>query len=251
MALDEVLLQSFDPQSSQPVLRLYGWSPPSLSLGRFQKADDILDLERCRAAGLPVVRRITGGGVIFHSDEITYSMVCAPHQIPASNSIKDSFRVLTSFLIQFYQTLGLDAAYSLDSKSDGGNLGERTQFCFAGREAFDLLINGRKIGGNAQRRMKQVIFQHGSVPLIDRVEDGVQYLRVRPLSLQDRVTCLSDEGIVPDFGLLKVRLKDAFRTSFDALLIDEPLSDAEQELAAQLKYGKYLNENWNVHGEGE
>ena len=64
MAIDEALLCSFDPISSQPVLRLYGWNPPTLSLGRFQKAAEVLDLERCTAEGVAVVRRMTGGGVI-------------------------------------------------------------------------------------------------------------------------------------------------------------------------------------------
>lgn len=250
MALDEALLQSFESEPTQPVLRLYGWSPPALSLGRFQKGAEILDLARCRDFAVPVVRRITGGGVIFHADELTYSIICSPHQIPASNSIKDSFRVLTGFLLQFYRKLGLEAAYAVDSKSNGEKFGQRTQFCFAGKETFDILINGRKIGGNAQRRRKQVIFQHGSIPLIGRIEDGIRFLRLPPAGLENIVTSLSEEGIASDSETLKARLKNAFCNSLDAVLIDEPVRDAEQELAACLKNDKYLNANWNVLGEG-
>jgi lipoate-protein ligase A len=250
MALDEALLQSFDPHTSLPVLRLYGWSPPAFSLGRFQKVDDVLDLDRCRAADVAVVRRITGGGAIFHADEITYSLVCEPHQIPASNSIKDSFRILTGFLLEFYQSLGLDALYAVDYMTKGEKLGERTQFCFAGRETFDILINGRKIGGNAQRRTKQVVFQHGSIPLIDRVEEGVKFLRQPPLRLDERVTCLFSEGFAQDSEFLKARLIEAFCKNLDVSLMDESLTAYEQELAARLKSEKYLNENWNLRGEG-
>jgi len=250
MALDEALLQSFDYHFTQPVLRFYSWFPPAISLGRFQKADDILDLEKCRAAGVPVVRRITGGGVIFHADELTYSIVCAPHQIPASNSIKDSFRVLTAFLLQFYRDLGLDAGYAVDRKSNDEKIGERSEFCFAGKETFDILINGRKIGGNAQRRKRGVIFQHGSIPLIGRVEDAIQFLRVRPRGVEERVTSLSESGIAADLEILKSRLKDAFRSNLQAELIDEPFTGDEQKLVERLKSEKYLNENWNLHGEG-
>ena len=250
MALDEALLQSFDSHSTQPVLRLYGWSPPALSLGRFQKADDILDLEKCRAAGVSVVRRITGGGVIFHADELTYSIVCAPHHIPASDSIKDSFRVLTAFLLQFYRDLGLDAGYAVDRKSSAEKIGERSEFCFAGKETFDILINGRKIGGNAQRRKREVIFQHGSIPLIGRVDDGIKFLRVRPRGVKELVTSLSESGIAADSGVLKTRLKDAFLNNLQAELLDETLTGDEQKLVERLKSEKYLNENWNVHGEG-
>lgn len=249
MAVDEALLLSFDPLVSLPVLRLYGWSPPALSLGRFQKVADTLDLEQCRTAGVPVVRRITGGGVIFHADELTYSIVCAAHQIPAAHSIKDSFRVLTGFLLQFYRNLGLDAAYAIDCRENGERLGVRTPFCFAGKETFDILINGRKIGGNAQRRTKRAVFQHGSIPLLGRVADAMPFLRVRPSALEERVTSLSDEGITPDSGFLKVLLREAFCTSLEAQLMNEPLTDAEGELAARLAVGKYLDDSWNVCGE--
>jgi len=250
MAIDEALLQSFDPVSSHPVLRIYGWSPPALSLGRFQKAADVLDLEFCCSAQMPVVRRITGGGVIYHADELTYSIVCAPHQIPASNSIKDSFRVLTSFLLQFYISLGLNAGYVVESNANGEKLGERTDFCFAGKETFDILIDGRKMGGNAQRRMKNVIFQHGSIPLINWVSDGVRFLASPPPAVHELVTSLSDAGIAPDFSFLKARLKDSFCSSLNALLIDEPLSSVELGHLARLKTEKYLNDNWNIYGEG-
>src|SRR5512138_1693627 len=101
MAIDEALLSSFDPNRSLPVLRLYGWSPAALSLGRFQNAEDVLDLDRCQAAGIPVVRRITGGGIIYHAAELTYSLVCAPYHLTPAASIKESFRILTSFLLSF------------------------------------------------------------------------------------------------------------------------------------------------------
>src|SRR4051794_9669315 len=88
MAIDEALLNSFDPAGSQPVLRLYNWDPPALSLGRFQKAAEVLDLVRCRNERIDIVRRITGGGVIYHADELTYSLVCSPDQIPPAASVK-------------------------------------------------------------------------------------------------------------------------------------------------------------------
>lgn len=248
MALDEALLCSFDPLS-RPVLRLYGWHPASISLGRFQKADEDLDVDSCRADGVPVVRRITGGGAIYHSDELTYSIICSPGQIPDARSIKDSFRVLTGFLLQFYRNLGLDALYAVDGCASGEKLGERTPFCFAGRESFDILVNGRKIGGNAQRRLKQVVFQHGSIPILNRVANGVVYLQQLPPRLEERVTCLADEGILPDIAFLKSVLKNAFCGNLDTTLIETDPTDREKRLAERLLREKYLDENWNLGGE--
>lgn len=249
MAIDEALLSSFE-QSSQPVFRLYGWQPAALSLGRFQNAGEVLDIDLCRAGRVPVVRRISGGGVIYHADELTYSLVCSPDQIPETDSIKDSFRVLTGFLLQFYRSLGLDAVYALDVSAGAEKLGQRTPFCFAGRESFDIIVNGRKIGGNAQRRLKRVVFQHGSIPILNRMADGMLYLQQRPAYLEERVTCLAAEGVATDRVFLKSALKAAFCSTLQTSLLETELTDHEQLLAERLLCEKYLNDTWNLGGEG-
>lgn len=246
MAVDEALLANFDPASSSPVLRLYGWNPPALSLGRFQKAAEVLDLERCADHNVPVVRRITGGGVIYHADELTYSLVCAPHQIPPASSIKESFRVLTSFLIRLYDKLGLTANYAVESFPEGERLGERTHFCFAGRESYDILIDGRKIGGNAQRRLKNVIFQHGSIPLVNRASQGVNYLREKPEAIEAETASLVACGISALPGDLFARMAEAFAETHHVSLATSTLSPAEENSIAGLLAGKYQDERWNL-----
>jgi lipoate-protein ligase A len=251
MAIDEALLRSFDPATSAPVLRLYGWQPAALSLGRFQRAEGVLDLERCRADGLAVVRRVTGGGVIYHADELTYSLVCAPGQIPPAASVKDSFRVLTGFLLGFYRRLGLDPAYALDGAPEGTRLGERTHFCFAGRESYDILVGGSKIGGNAQRRTRGVIFQHGSIPLFNRALTGLSYMDERSAELVRGVVSLAECGVSDGRERLLSGLADAFREYFSVELQDERLSAREREWAERLRRNKYSTDLWNLEGVGE
>lgn len=249
MAIDEALLRSFDPDSSLPVLRLYGWNPPTLSLGRFQKADEVLNLERCRADGIAFVRRVTGGGVIYHADELTYAVVCAPGQVPPTSSIKDSFRVLTGFLLAFYRRLGLDPSYAMDSVPEGTHLGERTPFCFAGKESFDILVSGRKIGGNAQRRQKGAIFQHGSIPLQNCTATGLSYMREQSPAHIAGTVSLAECGITHDRKRLEQEMIAAFRGYFEVAMSDETVSPAEQADADDLRVSKYLTELWNLHGE--
>ncbi|WP_172825558.1 lipoate--protein ligase family protein [Geobacter sp. DSM 9736] len=230
MAVDEALLACFDPERSEPVLRLYGWAPPALSLGRFQEADEVLDTGKCRAAGIAVVKRITGGGVIYHSAELTYAIVCAPRHIPHSASVKDSFRVLTSFLLRFYRMLGLDPAYAVDLPTAGGRLGARTPFCFAGRESYDILVGGRKIGGNAQRRQRQAIFQHGSIPFLNYAEKGASFMREPPEGIDRGVAALADLGIERDEHELKRLLVDAFAEAMGVeLQMDELTAQEKRE----------------------
>jgi lipoate-protein ligase A len=245
MAVDEALLSCFEPEKSAPVFRLYGWSPPALSLGRFQDAGEVLDLHRCRADNVPVVRRITGGGVIYHADELTYSIVCAPHHLPHAATVKESFRILTTFLLSFYRSLDLHAEYAVDVSNDTASLGERTPFCFAGKESFDILIDGRKIGGNAQRRLKNAIFQHGSIPLQDRVDKGISYLRERPCGLDEAVAALADFGVEIREDELKERLKQSFEEAMGNELRIDGLSLDEKGMIVKLTEEKYRTDAWN------
>ncbi|MDK9719456.1 MAG: lipoate--protein ligase family protein [Trichlorobacter sp.] len=248
MAIDEALFRCFDPATSRPVLRLYGWQPPALSLGRFQKASDDLDLTRCRADNLTVVRRITGGGAIWHADELTYSLVCSPSQIPPAASVKESFRVLTSFLLGFYRALGLQADYAVDLAPAGSKLGQRTPLRFAGQESYDIMLHGRKIGGNAQRRSREIIFQHGSIPLQNRVGQGLQYLKIRPPGIEQATTCLVDEGITATVEQLKQTLVQQFAGQLVAVLQPGGLTEQEQHVSDKLLHKKYSADCWNLEG---
>lgn len=248
MAIDEALLRSFDPESSLPVLRLYGWNPPALSLGRFQKAAEVLDLDRCRADGVAIVRRVTGGGVIYHADELTYSLVCSPGQIPPAESIKDSFRVLTGFLLAFYRRLGLDAAYAVDASPEGTRLGERTAFCFAGKESFDILAGGLKIGGNAQRRLKGVIFQHGSIPLQNHAGKGLSYMLEQIPEHAGGTASLAEYGVSADRDTLLREMVAAFGETFCTKLENDTLTEPERADMDELLANRYSADRWNLEG---
>jgi lipoate-protein ligase A len=251
MAIDDALLCTFVTETSQPILRTYGWEPPALSLGRFQKTEEVLDLERCRSNAISVVRRVSGGGTIYHVDELTYSIVCSPEQIPSTASVKDSFRVLNGFLIEFYRTLGLNASYAVDTVCDAERLGGRTAFCFAGKETFDILIDGKKIGGNAQRRRRNVIFQHGSIPVINRVQQGLQYMKDRSPEHAENSVSLSDCGVSVDIMTLKRMFVEAFHHHLGVDSRLSGLSQAEQLMSHELMVNKYASERWNLQGEVE
>ena len=247
MALDEALLSCFDAQHSLPVLRLYGWEPPALSVGRYQDAPAALDLGLCAADGIPVVRRMTGGGIIFHARELTYSIVCAPEHVGEVAGVKDGFRRLCGFLLGTYQRLGLSAAFATDLNHAGTPLGRRTAFCFAGKEEFDVLVNGQKIGGNAQRRLRGAILQHGSIPLESRVLEGLRYLK-DPAPGAEGAVSLAELGLQPDLAALKEMLVDSFQQRLGVRLLATSPSAVELAAAAGLEQSKYRCDAWNLAG---
>lgn len=250
MALDEAILSSFDPGSSTPVFRLYGWNPAAFSIGRFQDAGQSLDFRKCRDSGVAAVRRMTAGGIIYHGDEITYSVVCAPEHIPEVRSIKESFRKLCGFLLLAYRELGLDAGFAADRNACGKKLGERTAFCFAGREEYDIVVNGRKIGGNAQRRKRDVIFQHGSIPLRNCLAEASGFLRgSESTALTEAATVSLEElDIVRNIEVLKGILVKSFENNFSISLSSVEPDAQVADTAAHLRESKYSSDSWNMYG---
>jgi len=246
MALDEALLSCFDPGGSLPVLRLYGWNPPAFSLGRFQKPDDVIDLARCAGAGVPVVRRVTGGGCIFHAEELTYSIICTPGQISDIIGVKESFRRLCGFLLHAYGKLGLSPAFAVDYPLRPARLGERTPLCFAGTEEYDILVNGRKLGGNAQRRARGLIFQHGSIPLRPALSEARPFLRC---AVPAGATSLAEAGFPLEPDALKEQLLASFQEHLGISFQHSDFSSEEQAMAGQLRQEKYCSDAWNLAGE--
>ncbi len=250
MALDEALLSSFDPQTSRPVFRLYGWNPPAFSIGRFQDAEKTLDSGKCRDAGIEAVRRMTGGGIIFHSEEITYSIVCSQKHISGAFSVKEAFRELCSFLLSAYRKLGLDAGFAVARNFSGAGLGRRTAICFAGKEEYDIIVDGRKIGGNAQRRFKKAVFQHGSIPLVNCFNEAMNCVREneRPALLEHGAVSLGELGITPDVPTLKGILAESFENCLGALLIRSDPDENELRNMKHLREYKYSSVSWNWEG---
>jgi len=247
MAVDEAILRSYVQGLTPPTLRIYGWQRPALSIGYFQDPVRELNLAECKKRSIGFVRRITAGGIVFHAEELTYSMVCSRWHFRCSRSIENSFKRICSFIIRAYQALGLDAGFAIDQTEGIKNLGSKTAFCSSGREKYDILINGRKIGGNAQKRFHNTIFQHGSIPLRGDPAFAASLLREKPLHLKQRVTALSGAlGRPIGFDELAAELVKSFKQITSPQLSEQDLSGQETNLAGYLNREKYAGPEWNI-----
>jgi lipoate-protein ligase A len=158
MAVDEALLLEGPPAA----LRLYSWSPPGLSLGYFQPHDFTETVPGDRV----VVRRQTGGGAIYHDNEITFSLTLDTELLPGS--VLESYEAIHGAIARALDTVGVPTAMA--AQSDVSNHRRPAQgWCFATPSAPDLItVEGRKIVGSAQRRINQPrprILHHGSIVL--------------------------------------------------------------------------------------
>ena len=244
MAADELLLDCF-ARSGRPVLRLYGWRPPAVSLGRYQRTD-CLDIEACQADGVDIVRRITGGGAIYHDAELTYAVVCADSDgTGRPPAVAESYTRVNDIVIGMYRALGVDADYSKNIFAVAG-AGTRP-FCFSGNEEYDICAGGKKIGGNAQKRVRGAILQHGSIPRsLDRARIQ-RYFRadINAANFTALEEITGRAVPVEEAAELFIR---SFEKTMNVALDAEAFQPSERETMAALLREKYLTRRWNYEG---
>ena len=152
MALDEALLE-FAAQLGKPVARFYGWTEQAASFGYSQKYGEVARLTSSR----PLVRRPTGGGLVPHDAEWTYSLVFPPGHWWYASRAKESYERVHEWIRDAFARLNIPTELSPGRrKAVAGQ-------CFVGAERFDVLWRGRKIAGAAQRRNRQGLLIQGSV----------------------------------------------------------------------------------------
>jgi lipoate-protein ligase A len=158
MAVDEAIFLCYQEHFSTPTLRLYGWSPASFSIGVSQDP-------RKLSLSHPFVRRPTGGGALFHDNELTYSFIASCSDLGLSLDVKESYAVITGFLIKTYAALSLEASFAKDAMHKTAIISHTiADYCLSRKEEYDIVIAGKKIGGSAQKRRKNIFLQHGSIP---------------------------------------------------------------------------------------
>lgn len=155
MAVDRAIQLAREAGDVPPTLRLYSWQVPTLSLGKFQEADDGL-LRRCERLSVDVVRRPTGGRGVLHDDEVTYSLVASVEDgVPRGTAA--SYRHLCAGIVATYSELGVSAALTARDR------GERHRSaCYLHATAADVSVGAAKLSGSAQVWQGETCLQHGS-----------------------------------------------------------------------------------------
>ncbi|NPV75401.1 MAG: lipoate--protein ligase family protein [Anaerolineae bacterium] len=227
MAIDETLMEGIRAGGA-PVIRFYGWEPSAVSIGYFQGLDYEVNREACRQAGVDVVRRITGGGAVYHDrdGEITYSILGPLEEFPAD--VIESYRLICGHIIEAFRMLGVESSF---------------------QPINDILVDGKKISGNAQARKRGVLLQHGTILYRVSVETMFTLLTVSEEKVSDklirsvkkRVTSLSEIKPV-SFEALAAALEKAFSQGREVEMGDYTAEELAR--ARQLAAEKYSTEAW-------
>jgi lipoate-protein ligase A len=242
MAIDEAILKARTENLVPATLRLYRWNPSAVSIGRFQNIESEVQLDNCRKYGVDVVRRITGGGTVYHDskDEITYSVVVGERELRTCD-IGVTYCKIYSGLVEALRVLGIEADF------DKGN----TKTC------PNLTIRGRKISGSAQSHRLGVVLQHGTLLNNVNLERMFALLRVPWASTcmevvniaRKKITSIRNElGKSVSLEEMKKALIKGFQRALNAELTEGKMTTPEFEFAERLCMEKYVTDDWNSHG---
>ena len=238
MAIDEAIYKLYRKLKVN-TLRFYGWKPSTVSIGRHQNLYSEVNLTSVKKSNFQVVRRITGGGAVFHDSEgeLTYSVVTNTSEI-SSNSIEGSYYEIIGRIFEPLMKLGISIDYNQI-------------------HCPSVFSNGKKISGNAQARSGSTILQHGTLLVDYRPEIMYSVLKARPGRTQSDMVASVYQKITTVQQQLKKELSVAEFAKFiiDELLAKYPqsfylgsLNDYERNLAMKIKKSRYQSSTWLTTG---
>ncbi|RKX84120.1 MAG: lipoate--protein ligase family protein, partial [Spirochaetes bacterium] len=167
MAVDEALLEAVGAGESNPVIRLYGFSPAALSFGRFQRIQESIHKDTILRDGIDYVRRPTGGHAVLHDDELTYAVILARTHLEPFKK-RTVYQFIAEILLKGLVNLGLKAKINSTRVGDLHN-----PDCFGTKSEYEISsVSGEKMIGSAQFSTRHGVLQHGSIPI------GPSYKRI-------------------------------------------------------------------------
>ena len=236
MAVDGSISRTKLETDTLNTIRFYRWQPSAVSIGYFQIAEEEVDFEACSALNIDMVRRITGGGAVYHdyNGELTYSLIVDESNEKIPKDITKSYEIICLGIVEGLKTLDIDASF---------------------KPINDIIVNGRKISGNAQTRRWGIVLQHGTILVDADIRTMFKALKVSKekisdkqiKAVEDRVTTIKKElGRKVTFEEVASALRIGFEKTLDIDLTDQPLTDRETSLALELRETKFKNRDWNM-----
>lgn len=242
MAIDEAILNARIEKLAPNTVRFYRWNPSAVSIGKFQNVENEVYLENCRKHGIDLVRRITGGGTVYHDaeGEITYSVIANKQDLEVKD-IAEVYARIYAGLAETLKILGLKADFN------EGNL----------KACPNLTVNSKKISGSSQCHKKGVVLQHGTLLVDIDLEKMFTLLKIPWAKTcmqvvdvaKNKITSIKKE-LRREISIREVEkaLIKGFEKIIGTNLIGTELTPYEKELAIELYKTKYSVKEWNFCG---
>ena len=232
MAMDRAELVSISRKKAPPTVRFFTWKPSAISIGYFQSLKEEVNLDACKDLGVDYVRRITGGGAVFHDKELTYSIVIPESHRQIPKNIIKSYERICGAIIKGLKQIKIESKYV---------------------PINDILSKGKKISGNAQTRKEKTVLQHGTIIMDVDVEKMFSLLIVPNEKIRDklisdvkqRVTSVKHIlGEEISFKKACDAMKIGFEEEFNIELIKGDLTGEEIELTDKFEKEFFSTTEW-------
>lgn len=253
MAIDESLLNWHSEGKIAPTLRFYGWNTPTLSAGQFQKVHKSINFDAIEQYQCQFVRRLTGGSAVLHDNELTYSIVVSEEHPAIPTSIREAYHILSKGLYEGFQNLGIPVEYAYPDREKAR---ERTEVCFEKAAYYEMVVDGKKLSGNAQTRKKGVLLQHGSIPMSMNIEMLYNLFRFPSENIKIRKReAFKNKAIMINeitnkehsYEMMKDAFYKGFKKGLNVKLKPIDLSNEQWEEVRELADAKYRTESWNYN----
>lgn len=229
MGIDEAVSETVALGESPPTIRFYKWLPSAVSIGRFQSLNDEVSIENCRARGVDYVRRLTGGGAVYHDSkgEITYSVIAKEGLVP--KDITKSYQLICGCIVSGLAELGIEAEF---------------------KPVNDILVAGKKISGSAQTRRNGVVLQHGTVLYDLDLRTMFTVLKVGADKISDKLIKSAEERVTRVLNHADVSAEELYEALLKGFTAGKEweyasLSPGELSRAEELAETRYSTAEWN------
>lgn len=253
MAIDEALIHWHSKRKIKPTLRFYRWKRPSLSVGHFQNVKKTIDFTGIKKHNCDFVRRLTGGSAVLHDQELTYSLVVSEAHPKIPRSVNQAYFVLAQGILQGYRNLQIEADFALPEMKNR----DRSAVCFETPAIYEMIVDGKKLTGNAQTRKKGVLLQHGSIPfrfnekmLFDLFKFSSEQHRQRQRERFSQKAISIDDitNKKHDYETVRHAFHEGFKKALRIQTQPFTLSAEQWDYIHYLAETKYRSVTWNIEG---
>lgn len=244
MAVDEAIMKAKVENKVSNTLRFYQWHPSAVTIGRFQKISDEINIQNCKKYGIDIARRISGGGAVYHDSdgEITYSVIAKLSALGCKDlDMLGAYQKICCGLNEAVRILGKKAVYQQPSP----------------KRCPNLAISGKKISGNAQASKKGILLQHGTFLIDINHKKMFTFLKVPWTNNLDDILAVSKRKLTSakqelgsNFSTKDTYLAliNGFKTALNIELVESGLTTYEQNLIEKIKKERFGSEEWNLFG---
>jgi lipoate-protein ligase A len=238
MATDKYFLHQCNKELEGWVVRLYTWKPWCFSLGNAQKKEQELYLDKVMDSGLESVKRMTGGRVVYHAKELTYSVIGPLDQVSWTDSLANTYQKINEVLLEGLKEAGFSTELEKGDVTDTFLKNGANKPCFASTSRSELVYDKRKVVGSAQRRLRKAFIQHGSILVGPQHLDVAQHLKTEDpegfrAQLAKNSSYLEEQKPV-DFVALKESIEKAFINHFGSTPKSQEITTLERKDIAQI-----------------